>query len=431
MTRAALAAKGCQLLEAKHFLTTCFVVYLGIRLGLIYAVPVSPVSDALWYFGMAQELTASWTYQEDGVPTAYWPVGYPGLLAILFSATGASVLAAQLANLVFSACTFWLIYDLARKGLRSETAARLSVLLLTVYPNNAAYVPLLLTETAYAFVFLLAIWVFLRRTDALGCLLTGVLFGLGTYIKTQTILFAFLAPFLAYWLARSAGGRSMRRSILSGMLVPLVALLVVLPWTLRNYATFGTFVLVSTNGGTTLLTGNNPSANGDFSPEDALVSQARFSVADQVQADRRARDLALAWIRENPLAFAQLVPKKIWRLWSRDGEGEWAFQAGTPRYDDYEGAFRAVRVINQVYYALVLILAAIGVWTLLRSRDWALDAWIGVVVAIFITGIAVIFSGQSRFHFPAMPFLLTYAAGTLAARCASSMGGLKLRPLPD
>ena len=44
-----------------------------------------------------------------------------------------------------------------------------------------------------------------------------------------------------------------RALIVGGCLAATVA-----PWTYRNYKTFGTFVLVSTNGGENLLIGNNP-----------------------------------------------------------------------------------------------------------------------------------------------------------------------------
>ena len=76
----------------------------------------------------------------------------------------------------------------------------------------------------------------------------------------------------------------LRGALIRAVVVGIVALATVSPWTYRNYQVFGTFILVSTNGGMTMLTGNNPSVVGDygrnFSEDDPLVKAARFSVAD-------------------------------------------------------------------------------------------------------------------------------------------------------
>jgi 4-amino-4-deoxy-L-arabinose transferase-like glycosyltransferase len=386
----------------------CFAVFVGVRVLLLAAVPVEPNSDAAWYYNRAVELASSWTYHEKGVPTAYWPVGYPAFLALIFSMSGPSVLAGQLANLVLAAGSFLLAYAVTKQLLNDELSARLAVLLLTVYPNNIAYVPVLLTESLYLFLLLLATWLFFRTPSLLGVLATGVVLGLCTLVKAQSILFAFLLIPIGLWLWGRSVSRT--RALLFAALIPVAAVLTVLPWSFRNVSTFGSFVLISTNGGMTLLSGNNPSARGDHTPDDSLVAQARFSVADQLEADRRARALALQWIRNNPVQALALAPMKVWRLWSRDGEAEWAYQEGTPSYERYSIVFRMIRVLNQAYYGLVLLAAGAGIYLLAHFGPHRPAPWFGVLVGIFITGIAVLFSGQSRFHFPAMPFLMMYAA---------------------
>ena len=119
------------------------------------------------------------------------------------------------------------------------------------------------------------------------------------------------------------------------LLVYAAMAVIVLPWTVRNYLVFDAFVPVSTNGGFTLLTGNNPSAQGGYTDNDPLVRKVSHSVSGQVAADHLATSLALTWIREHPAAFVALIPKKVWRLWAPDGEGEWAFKSGFNHYDDY------------------------------------------------------------------------------------------------
>jgi hypothetical protein len=192
--------------------------------------------------------------------------------------------------------------------------------------------------------------------------------------------------------------------------------MVVAPWTARNYATFGVPVFVSTNAGMTLLGGNNPAVVGDYrrdySTADPRFAIANFSVADQVNADQRARRLAFEWIRENPLDFLSLIPKKVWRLWAPDGEAEWGFQAGTPWYDRYYIAFRIVRAANQALYVVIMVLSATALLALRRLKPRS-SIYFGYLVAGFVTLVSLIFSGQSRYHFPVMPFLLMYSGWML------------------
>ena len=153
-----------RILQHSHFVLLCFVAFVGIRLALLLLIPIAePFSDSDWYLQRAITLVEQGSYSERGILTAYWPVGYPAFLALLFKVTGPSVIVAQLANLALAAVTFWLLYCVVRNFLHDELVARGAVLLLTLYPNNAAYVPVLLTETLYTFLLLAACFFLLSR----------------------------------------------------------------------------------------------------------------------------------------------------------------------------------------------------------------------------------------------------------------------------
>lgn len=191
--------------------------------------------------------------------------------------------------------------------------------------------------------------------------------------------------------------------------------LVVAPWTYRNWTVFHEIIPVSTNGGWTLLTGNNPEANGDYIPETVLAEGINHDPADQVAMDKLARDRALTWIKANPGRFISLLPRKFLALWLRDGEAEWFYQRGFAAYNSNVTLFRAVRVLNQGYYFLLLALAAPCIWLLIRQRLPGASSWAhaGIALFVFFTLISLVFSGQSRFHFSLMPFVAIYAAWTV------------------
>jgi len=402
-------------LQHPRFVPFCFLAFLVPRL-LILLVPLEPASDASWYVARGLEIAAGQGYQEAGLPTAFWPVGYPGFLGGVFWLFGPHLLAAKLVNLLLSCGVFALTLHVARRTFRDETVARLAVLLLALYPNQIAYTGVLFSEMLATFLLLLAATLFLAIPRRGCALAAGLVIGAGALVKAQFLLFPLVLVAFHLWERRSWRGL-VPAGLRLGLPLVIGVGMVVLPWTARNHAVLGGFVLISTNGGGALLEGNNPDATGTRSNDVSLMLTrlVDFTVADQVAADKRARAVAVNWVKENPLRALSLMPRKAWHLWTLDGEGEWWFQLGYPDYQRYVAVFRAVRMINQGYYLVALACAGLGVVMLWRRGALRRDgAGLGCAIILFITGISMIFTGQSRFHFPAMPWVFIYAACFLA-----------------
>jgi 4-amino-4-deoxy-L-arabinose transferase-like glycosyltransferase len=400
-------------------------VYVAVRLAVILFLPITQFSDSLWYYARGVGLAAGQGYFEGGLPTAFWPPGWPGLLGLLFWLFGPSQWVGQIANVIFAAITFFLTLQLGATFFADKLVGRAAVMVLTIYPNQIGYVPTLATEVFYTALLLLAVFIAIHERLPGRFVLCGLIFGIATLTKAQTLYIPLLL--FAVWQLLSKERMGLRSWLTRVALVYAAMAVVILPWTARNYSVFGEFVLISTNGGGTLLTGNNPSAWGDYTENDALVKQVPNDVAGQVANDRLATALALQWIRDNPAAFAILIPRKIWRLWAPDGESEWSFQAGYKNYDDNWMAFRAVRTINQAYYVCLIGSFALSVFYYAKRRhDMSPYAVTGYVLAAYFTAISIVFSGQSRFHFPLMPWIAMYAAWALA-----QWAGRREPPRPD
>jgi 4-amino-4-deoxy-L-arabinose transferase-like glycosyltransferase len=399
-----------------------FALFLVPRLA-VALLDVTPVSDALWYFARATDVSAGLGYSEGGVPTAYWPPGWPLTLAMLFTAFGPSMAVVKGFNLICAAITAWLTLDLARRLFGSELAGRAALLLVALYPNSIGYVPLALTEVFYTALLLGGCWLLIATQSAAGLVLGGLVFGIAVLVKAQSLLVVPLI-FAIVWLRKGGRARALVYAGVRCVVVLCVAVAVMAPWTWRNFQVFGEVVPVSTNGGMTLLTGNNPSARGGYTEDDPLVTTIPRTVATQLQVDREARARAEQWIKDNPTRFVALMPLKLFRLWAPDGEAEWAYQDGYPRYETYRLVFRAIRGINQIYYtALLLGFLLAGVLLFFRRAaisPMAIDWWaLPYAMVLFPTVIAVVFSGQSRFHYPVMPFI-AMSCGWLLTRQTST-----------
>jgi hypothetical protein len=405
-------------------LLAIWAVFIALRLAVLL-IPVAPTSDAEWYVLRAVSLAAGRGYVDnDGLPTAFWPVGWPMALSVLFRVTGPSLLAIGLFNLVCAALTGWLALLLGRRLFGSEAAARLGLLLFALYPNAIGYVPLALTESFYTMLLLLGCWLVIARRSPLWLVGAGLVFGFATLVKAQTLV---VVPvlFAIEWLRAAPVWRRLPSVIGMGALTLACAGLVIGPWAARNHARLGSWVAVSTNGGFNLLIGNSDDATGAYA-EDGRAFTALMARADldEVARDAEARRLGLAWIAAHPARFLALVPRKLALLWLPDGEAEWAYEAGAPSYTRHAALYRAVRIVNQAYYTLLMLgfVAAFALMTRRRHKagqrwvDWWLLPW---GVAAYPTFVAAIIFGQSRFHFPVMPFVCL-ACGWLAVEAAKA-----------
>lgn len=399
-----------KVLDLHYFIPVCFAAFIGLRAVLIFFVPVEMTSDASWYIGRAASIAMGDGYSEGGYPTAYWPVGYPAFLGTLFYFFGQDQFVGQIANLLAAAGIFFLQLELTRRIFHSEVSARLGVLLLTIYPNNIAYTSFILTEIYFTFLLLFGIYLYIAQRGWLWILVSGLAFGLATLTKPQVVFLPGLLVLFSIFSHKDKA--SVREDFAKGVTIYLIMAAVLIPWAVRNTQVFGELVLISTNGGATLLTGNNPSADGSYVESDPLVAQRNFSVQAQVESDRRAKELALEWITENPLRFIELIPLKVWHLWAKNGEAEWAYQAGYPHYQQNQYIFRSLRWVNQIFYTLLLVGSLAAAILLIRNGNRVARPWvfIGYCLMIYLTMISIVFSGQPRFHFPAMPWVIMYAA---------------------
>lgn len=417
---------AARLLGAPTALPVLFVLYALPR-ALMLLLPVEPSSDASWYFHRAAAVAGGLGYSEDGVLTAFWPPGFAFALAALFKLFGPWVPAGQMLNFVCALGTAWLTYDLGRRLFHSELAGRAALLLLAIYPNNIAYVPLLLTEVFYTVLLLAGCWLLIVWRSAAGVVAGGLVFGVATLVKAQSLV---VVPLIfAVAVARDFDRRRALLAMGKTIAVIAVAIAVVAPWGYRNYRVFGEFVPVSTNGGLTLLTGNNSSARGDYSYDDPLVTSIPRTVATQLAVDKEARRRAVQWISDHPRQFLLLLPFKVFRLWAPDGEAEHSFQLGYKGYERHVVAFRTVRYLNQAYYVCLLVGFAWAAVILLRGTvrvsEYRFDWWIlPYAIALYPTAIALVFSGQSRFHYPVMPFVAMCSGWLLVTACGfRALGG--------
>lgn len=282
-----------------------FATLLGIVLRLIWFLlfPAQPVSDELTYFNLAQQLAAGGAY-EIANTHAYWPPGYPFLLAGLMRIFGSSGQFIVPFNLFLFVLSLWALFELGRK-FEQEAAARLGIFLLALWPGYFSAAGLFNKELVL--IALLPLILLLHAHGArrgiapLPTALAGLL--LGGCALVQPSLMLFPAVLLGCDILQRVNPA---RCTIRLIILVTAAVLVVLPWSLRNYETFQKVVPISTNGGDVLYRANNELATGGYTQK----GKVDLSGLSELEMDRMGKQLALTWIRDHPGDFLRLAVEK-------------------------------------------------------------------------------------------------------------------------
>jgi len=177
-----------------------------------------------------------------------------------------------------------------------------------------------------------------------------------------------LLPLGALWLILRTENREQRtklsitrRSTICSLSFVLCSVLVIVPWTARNYATYGALILIDTTGAENLWLDNNPAGS---TPADPLGREAAKKQLYALGDDRAARQRlaganGAAAIRAHPAWFLQ----KAW------GEAKQFF--ALEYYDDMRDR-RAIWVpplevwlrlaLGDGLWLLLLFSGVIGLW---------------------------------------------------------------------
>ena len=238
----------------RHFVLCCLVLSAIARLLWISIVRVDQIYDWRWYYERAAGVAAGQGFQVRGIPTAYWPAGYPLFLSAVFRLVGSHVLIGKLLNIGEWTVATFCTYKFVQKVFGLELAARLAVLIMSFHPNSIAWTTFLTADMFLGFLMILGSVVFVYAEGRWTYLvLDGLVWGLAVLTKPQS--FAVPAILILVFL------RKKKSAFATAIVLYLVMAAAVVPWMMRNKRVLGKAVLAD-NGGIVLLIGNNPNATG-------------------------------------------------------------------------------------------------------------------------------------------------------------------------
>jgi 4-amino-4-deoxy-L-arabinose transferase-like glycosyltransferase len=350
-----------------------FVVALVPRLYVALAWGGEPVWDGHYYDFGARRIAEGHGYSDDlsvaghlvWHPWCHYPVGYSGFLAAFYRVFGSGQHVAAVVDACTGAALAVVTWLVARYGL-SLWRARIAGLLVAVHPGLILYSALVMTEPLAALLTLAAFWLAVHDTKAMrGAALGAIVLGLAALVRPQALL---CAPFLGFVAMRGAGDTFRRwnvpRTVGAMIVLSLLALAPVLPWTARNCRVMDGCALVSTNAGWNLAIGSFPRATGRF--ETLHASDGCREVTGQVQQDRCWFSYGVAQIKASPSHWLKLIPAKLGFTFDHESFAVEYLREARPA-DWPEDRRLRVRALTTFAHRLLVFVAALGC-VALRAR---------------------------------------------------------------
>lgn len=178
------------------------------------------------------------------LPTSFRPPLYPALLALFWISGSPPINLILVLQALLGAATVTLVYFTAMDKFDRKVAS-LAASFMIIAPMTGYFTAVILTETLFTFLFILAVFLW-GREQAVLC---GVAFGLAALTRPTIFPFLFLIPAICLL-------PSCRRFWRKHLLILLVAAAISSTWIARNALVFHRFIpIVSAGWGTNLLCG--------------------------------------------------------------------------------------------------------------------------------------------------------------------------------
>ena len=371
-----------------------FIVALGVRLLAYHQMHAWPLlekaevlADTHYYDMMARQVAGG---DLLGNHPYFLSPAYYYALGLGYALFGAGAATALVLQCILGALTCVLAYAIGRKVF-GPTAGWIAGGLLALYGYLVYQNLVLLPDSVILFLNLAALWVLIdleQRLSSLRAFIGGALIGLAAAARANALLLV-PAVGLFIWFAHRRAGR---KRIMACAALAAGCLLVVAPFTIRNYIVSKEFVLLTTTGGRNFWKGNGPGATGShrFLEKDewsqGLLQYLTGGQDAQVAIADSERLTSQTWshIASHPVQTAGLWIKKLGLFFH-------ARELGIRDHFYFAQTFSSLLRGLWVSFAWIAPLGLLGLWSALRARRGRLLSIFLLVqvasfVAIFVIG---------------------------------------------
>jgi 4-amino-4-deoxy-L-arabinose transferase-like glycosyltransferase len=396
--RTALAKKVIFILSLA-FLLRCYFIFIYPQFPI--------VSDAGQYDSLGWNLARGNGFVDTiGKAELSKPPGYPFFLAAIYRVFGHSYNHVRFFQLLFSIFTLLLAFLIA-KYIFGEGTALLSLLIASFYPPFLSYNGILYAETLFTFFILLFIYLFIHEIKQKKWqipVILGVISGYAVLLREEFIFILFGYLFLA--IAHS------RENLKKIILIILIAMLVIVPWTIRNYKVTGRFALVSSQSGIVLWLSSYKGEWLEWHGEDpyyiGLIRGLNESQTNQLLFKEGVKNMI-----ESPLQYIKFSFKRLGRFWIAGHSNTFYGLKGS--FKNYFAVKAYGKVLIKVSFLIfntsLVALGAYGILQALRKLRHKTTELLFMALPVFVIMMVHFFLfSADRYQVPIMPLIIIFAA---------------------
>jgi 4-amino-4-deoxy-L-arabinose transferase-like glycosyltransferase len=375
--------------------------------------PWSGGGDMDAYVLLAHNLVSGQGYTYAHFPSAHRTPGYPLFLAAMLELFGAHfIFAARFLQMVAGFATAYFCSKAARIFF-GETAARVAMLAALLFPTLLYFSGEILTEGLTSFFSALFLWILAadlehpswRRAAGL-----GLVVGCGTLFRANMAILGLVA-LLGAWIARSVPRAKMQLAV-----IPLCAALVVAPWVIRNWITFGRPILSTESGQSALNAALNPESRLIEGSVDRMREKIGYVVPNELETNDPVRIRIGSEVDMDRIcwqATREIWSEMGWRTLASIALVKWATYWLSLDQLLHPGKIsklnRLLHVAAVFFYWVLLALAGAGLWWLSKTRPEVAASFL--CYAILMTLAHTPFVMDSRIRAPIMDPLIAMLAG--------------------
>jgi len=229
---------------------------LIIRIGIIIKIEEPIDKDALEYYSIAKNVIEKHIFSIDGVsPTSRRSPGYPMFLALFITLFGSNPTYIYIVQAFVNILTIYLIY-LSLKILKTKSAVCIIITALFVIDTSFVYVNVLYAEIVTMLIITILLYISVNRTVSEKKYTQSIL--QGTCVGVLILLrptFLYLPIFIIVCIIICHLFKLDIRAKES-VIVSIVAILTILPWSIRNRIVFDQWIPLVNAGGSELWQAN-------------------------------------------------------------------------------------------------------------------------------------------------------------------------------
>jgi 4-amino-4-deoxy-L-arabinose transferase-like glycosyltransferase len=393
---------------------------LGIRiLGVRALLPVNPAGDNYYFHEQANLLASGHWFVQPFIHHAFGTVEasaiHPPLYTIVLS-IGSILGFRSFGDHAYLSCllgtaTVVVIALLARR-LAGDVAGVAAGVLAALYPNLWLHDTVVMSETLYALVVAVLLYVAVTQWEhptRRGAVVVGALVGAAILTRGEGLLFV---PLLLLPLYLRGRGREWR----SAVVALGVAAALVLPWTVWNTIRFGTPVLVSVNSSEVIALANCPPTYyglqlGYWTPE----CYYGHPTGNEAERGTYWRELGLRYASHHRGRLPVVIGARI-------GGSFGVFRPMLHvRFGGNEGRDWHWGRLGMFAYDAMVPLALIGLWALRRRGK---PLWPMLAPWFVVLGTSILIYGAIRFRVAAEVPLVVLAGVTIGSVASLTAGRL-------